>query len=139
MTSPRPRVARYSSGVGGVLLTGLVAFQLALALGAPWGRAAYGGATDHPTIPMRVGSAVASVVWTGIALVMLCRGGHRVPQIVPPTAVPVVMRSSIGLLGVGLVMNVITPSKLERMIWAPVILLILVATTITELSSRSQR
>lgn len=135
MTQPRSHVARYSSGVGAGFLAGLVAFQLALALGVPWGRAAYGGATAHLTRKLRVSSAVASVVWALIAGVILHRGGHRVPGLLPARAVPVVMWMVVALLAVGLVLNIITPSRLERMIWAPVTLVLLVATTVTELAA----
>ncbi|MFC5928820.1 hypothetical protein [Cryobacterium melibiosiphilum] len=133
---PPRLIARYSSGLAAVLLTGLVGFQIALAVGAPWGRAAYGGATERPTARMRVSSAVASVIWALIAVVTLNRGGHRVPSVVPGRAVPVVMWIAVGLLAVGSVLNVITPSRLERMIWAPVTLVLLVSTTATELAAR---
>ena len=137
--SPASPLARYSSGVGAVVLAGLAWFQLALALGAPWGRAAYGGAIERPTGRMRGSSAVASVVWAVVALVVLRRGGHAVPQVVPGRAVPVVMWIAIGLLAVGVVLNTITPSKLERIIWAPASLVMLVATTATELAARTHR
>ena len=137
MTPPNSTQSiRYTSGVAAVLLTGLVAFQLALAFGAPWGRAAYGGGTDRPTQKMRGSSAVASVVWALIALVVLRRGGHPVPQVLPERAMPVVMWVAVGLLAVGSVLNIITPSRLERMIWAPVSLVLLVTTTATELAAR---
>lgn len=135
---PRP-LARYSSGTAAVLLAGLVGFQLALVFGAPWGRAAYGGATERPTGSMRRSSAVASVFWALIAVVTLRRGGHGVPRVVPEPALPVIMWIAVGLLAVGSVLNVITPSKLERMIWAPVTLVLLVATTATELTARRRR
>ncbi|TFD52242.1 hypothetical protein E3T55_06445 [Cryobacterium frigoriphilum] len=132
-------IARYSSGLAALLLTGLVGFQLALAFGAPWGRAAYGGATERPTEKMRVSSAVASVVWSLIALVVLRRGGYRVPPLVPGRAVSAVMWIVAGLLAVGLILNIITPSRLERMIWAPVSLVLLISTTATELAVRGRR
>ena len=136
---PQSRIARYSSLHAAVLLTGLVTFQLALALGAPWGRAAYGGAIERPTPKMRASSAVASVVWAFIALVTLRRGGHPAPRVLPERVVPVVMWIAVGLLAVGSVLNLITPSRLERMIWAPVTLVLLVTTTATELAARRRR
>lgn len=140
MTKPsQPHIGTYSSGIAAVLLTGIVGFQLALAFGAPWGRAAYGGATERPTEKMRVSSAVASVVWTFIALVTLRRGGHPVPRVLPEPALPWVSWIAVGLVAVGSVLNIITPSRLERMIWAPVTLVLLVATTATELAARKRR
>ena len=130
--------ARYSSAIGAVLLTGLVAFQIALAAGAPWGRAAYGGASAEPALELRVSSVFAAVLWSFVGLLLLNRGGHRVPGVLPQRAVPVAMWVAVGLLSVGLVMNIITPSQLERMIWAPVTFALLVATTATELSARKR-
>ena len=54
-----------AAAVALALFVVLVAFQLALALGAPWGRAAYGGQTPG-VLPAgrRVSSAVAVVVNT---------------------------------------------------------------------------
>lgn len=137
--SPPPAIARHASGLSAVLLVGLVGFQLALALGAPWGRAAYGGASEQPGVELRVNSAVASVLWSVVALAILRRGGHRVPMVVPRPALPVLMWIVVGLLAVGLVLNLITPSELERMIWAPVTAVLLVATMATELSARKRR
>ncbi|HEV7948888.1 MAG TPA: hypothetical protein VGP24_03880 [Glaciihabitans sp.] len=134
-----PVMGRYASGLAAGLLIGLVGFQLALAFGAPWGRAAYGGATEQPGLELRVSSAVASVLWSVVALVILRRGGHGVPGVIPRPALPITMWIVVALLAVGLVLNLITPSELERMIWAPVTAVLLVATMATELSARKHR
>ena len=44
-----------------VLLTGLAGFQVALAIGAPWGRAAYGGGSAVLSTRLRVASVVAAI------------------------------------------------------------------------------
>ena len=54
---------------------GIALFQIALALGAPWGHAAWGGADAHLSPAQRIGSAVAAVVWTTAGLVVLRRAG----------------------------------------------------------------
>jgi len=131
-------LARWSSGIGAVLLLGLVAFQIALAAGAPWGRAAYGGASAHPAVELRVSSVFAAVLWSFVAVVLLNRGGHRSPPVLPQRAMPIALWIAVGLLSVGLVLNVITTRQLERMIWAPVSLALLVATTTTELAARKR-
>jgi hypothetical protein len=62
--------------------TGLAAtacFQAALALGAPWGQAAWGGAQAHLPPDLRVGSAISAVVLALPALVVLVRAGHWGP------------------------------------------------------------
>src|SRR3989337_864580 len=57
---------------------GVVAvFQLLLALGAPWGRAALGGSNDGTLPPeLRVASSVSMVIFIGAAVVVLGRAGH---------------------------------------------------------------
>ena len=57
---------------------GIAGFQLALALGAPLGHAAWGGA--HRVLPhrLRLASAIAAVVWVTGALIVLGRAGSNV-------------------------------------------------------------
>jgi len=54
---------------------GIALFQIALALGAPWGHAAWGGAEAHLSTAQRIGSAVAAVVWATAGLLVLGRAG----------------------------------------------------------------
>ncbi len=89
-------------------LGGLAFFQLALATGAPWGRASYGGAhsgvlPDH----LRVVSAAATLLYSGLtgAVVSPCTPVHMRRRLLPGVA---------GLMGVGVVMNGISPSWPER-------------------------
>jgi len=62
-----------------LLLMGIALFQAALAVGVPWGSAAYGGgaagADGVLPIGLRISSAVATVLLTLAALVILIRGG----------------------------------------------------------------
>ena len=104
-------------------LTGIVIlFQLALAAGAPWGSYAMGGAFPgtYPP-PMRVAALAQGVILGGVALIVLARAGlvlsgwRRASRWLAWVVV--------GLLGVGVVLNLITPSGMERLIWAPVAIL----------------
>ncbi len=97
----------------------LVAFQLALVAGAPWGRAAYGGFVEQPGIELRATSAVAVILWSGAALVILKRAGFTVWAPLPRKALPaaVWVLGAVCLLAV--VANAATPSDLERAIWLP--------------------
>jgi hypothetical protein len=60
-----------------VLLVGISVFQVLLALGAPWGSAAYGGGAAGPdgVLPsgLRIASAVAAVILGVAAWVILVR------------------------------------------------------------------
>ena len=106
-------------------LTALVVlFQLALAAGAPWGAYAMGGAFPGvmPT-PMRAAAVVQAAVLVGVALVVLSRAGvvlagwRRTARWLAWVVV--------ALLGVSLILNLITPSAMERLIWAPAVAVLL--------------
>lgn len=109
-------VARVGLGV-------IVAFQVALALGAPLGRAAWGG--RHAVLPtrLRVGGAVAAAVWTLAALVVLDAGGLETigaSERVARWGAWIVA----GLLVVGALTNAASSSRWERFGWAPVALVL---------------
>ena len=92
---------------------GLVGFQLALAAGAPWGRLAWGGRAAGVLPPeLRAASAASAAVW----------GGAIVAASTPSDA-PAVTRARTAyaaLAGVGTVMNAVSPSRPERLLWTPV-------------------
>lgn len=101
------------------LVTVVAAFQFALALGAPWGGLAMGGAV-HGVMPpaLRAAALVQMAMLAAVALVMLSRAGLALPawrKASRPLAWVIV-----ALLAVSAVLNLITPSHLERLIWAPV-------------------
>lgn len=130
-------IARVAGIAALVLFALLIVFQLALALGAPWGRAAYGG--QHPGVlptQFRIASAVAVVVWSGIALVVARRAGLELWAPLPVSWLPVVVWIVVGLLVIAVVMNAITPSALERAIWLPFTLLLLASTLTVAITSR---
>jgi hypothetical protein len=116
-TTEPTRTGRLDLALAVALLV-LAAFQVALALGAPWGAAAWGGSNDG-MLPagLRVGSAVAASVWVVAALVVLRRllgpvGRRR-------TLLVVAVYSSLGV-----VLNAASPSSLERAMWAPFCLVV---------------
>jgi predicted anti-sigma-YlaC factor YlaD len=53
----------------------LALFQAALAAGAPWGEAAWGGGDSHLSAAQRGASAVAAVIYVAAALIVLGRAG----------------------------------------------------------------
>jgi len=66
--------------------TVIAVFQLSIALGAPLGRAAWGGA--HVRLPpnLRVASAVAAVIWMVAALLVLDRAGTPLIDLPDPVS-----------------------------------------------------
>jgi hypothetical protein len=53
----------------------LAVFQAALAAGAPWGHAAWGGADAALSAGQRGASAVAAIIYVAATLIVLCRAG----------------------------------------------------------------
>lgn len=114
----RPKTLRRVAGLaaGGCLV--VAAFQVALALGAPFGQAAYGGA-DAERLPAeaRLTSALAALFFLLAVLHALSRGGftRRFPRAGS-------RRFSWVLLGVCAVealLNAASSSPWERFGWAP--------------------
>ena len=70
---PSNRAARRAAVAAAAGFLGLALFQFALAAGVGWGHAAWGGATAELSSTQRAGSAVAVLVWTAAALVVLGR------------------------------------------------------------------
>ena len=104
----------------------VVAFQIALALGAPWGAYAIGGAYGGQLPPaMRVSAMVQAAVLALLAGVVLARAGLalRAWSRASRWAVWLV----VAVAAVSLLLNLITPSAGERMIWAPVAFVMLVS------------
>jgi hypothetical protein len=99
--------------------TGLAVFELVLALGAPLGRAAFGGTHTHLPAGFRIISAIAVVVWLLAALVVLRRGGYRAPLISARVSRAGTWALT-GLLSVGVLLNLASPSGWERFLQAPI-------------------
>jgi hypothetical protein len=115
------------------LTAGVVAFQIALALGAPWGAYAMGGRSPgrFPP-PMRVAAVGQAVLLTLIAVVVLSDANLVLPSVAQ--AFPWLIWLVVAFSAVSVVLNTLTPSARERRIWAPVTLLMLVCSLIVALS-----
>ena len=119
-------LATISSGflVGTTLIVAI--FQIALALGAPWGEYAYGGTkTGKLPIGFRINSVVAVFVMLGIAGHYLAQLGVFEP-ILDSAGNAVVNWILVGFTGLAALANNATRSKKERMVWGiPTILMFL--------------
>lgn len=119
-----------------VAFAALVVFQLALALGAPWGSAAYGGRSQgRLPASLRLSSVVAAVVWTAVALVVARAGGIPVWAPLPDAWLPVAVWVVAGLLALSVVLNAVTRSRIERAVWLPGSLLMFAATLVVALTA----
>ena len=115
---------------------GVVAFQIALALGAPWGAYAMGGASPGQFPPaMRIGAIIQAVLIAGMATVILARAGLVLPGWLRVSHWLVWI--AVALTAFSLFLNLITPSAGERAIWAPALGLLLISSLIVAFSSSS--
>ena len=128
-------IGRPAAIIFSVVSAGVIVFQLALAAGAPWGDYAMGGTDPNQFSPaLRVAAVVQAVVIGLTVVVVLSRAG---------VAFAAWSRAShwlvwvvVALGAASLVMNVATPSRGERMIWAPVALVLLACSLTVALSGR---
>jgi len=124
MTYRRAAALLYAAASAGV-----VAFQVALAAGAPWGTYAMGGVYPGQ-LPwaLRVAALAQAALISGMAAVVMSRAGLILVgrRAAPRWLVWLV----VAFAAVSLVLNLITPSAGERAIWAPVALLLLVSSAV---------
>ena len=118
-------IFEFSAWLNILVLVLVNCFQIALISGAPWGEYAFGG-QNKGVLPrnLRIGSAITSFLYLGIAGHYLAQLGIF-PKLLSPELNQVANWAIVGINSLALIMNTITPSKKERMIWAPVALVLL--------------
>lgn len=113
---------------------GVVAFQLALALGVPWGSYAMGGRFPGRFPPtLRVAAAVQAILLGLMAVVVLSRVGLALPGW--SQAAPWLIWATVAFNVVSLLLNAATPSGGERRIWMPVALVLLASSLAVALTA----
>jgi hypothetical protein len=120
-----PGLVLIAAIVAAVGFVAIAAFQVSLALGAPLGRAAWGGAHVRLPTGLRVGSAFAALFWATATVIVLARAGYEVAPI-PFTLARWGTWVLVGLLPVGALMNFTSSSPWERFLWGPVALVLAV-------------
>ncbi len=97
----------------------VIAFQLALAAGAPWGSISMGG--KFPGVypkKMRI-AAIFMGAFLGLqALIVAVSSGWIYPEW--QTVIGRLIWLVVAINVLGFLMNLVTPSRWERIIWAPV-------------------
>lgn len=129
MNIPRAAAILYA-----IVSLAVVAFQVALAAGAPWGAYAMGGAFpgQFPP-PLRVAALVQAALLVGLAAIVLARAGLIRPRWARASRWPIWFVVAFAV--VSFILNLITPSAGERAIWAPVAFLLLLSSATVALSS----
>lgn len=114
-----------------VILAALAVFQLALALGAPLGRFAWGG--QHRVLPtrLRIGSLVSIVIYAVVAVLALDRSG--VIDVVPDAVSTVGMWVVFAYFVLGIPLNAISRSKAERYTMTPIVTVLAVLSLLVAL------
>lgn len=112
-------VAELAAIVFAVIVAVVFVFQIALALGAPWGEYAMGG-TSPGKFPsaMRVGAVVQAAFLVVLAVLVIARSGLALAG--TAWATDWLVWIAVFVSAVSLVLNTITKSAKERRLWAPV-------------------
>jgi hypothetical protein len=114
----------------------VVAFQIVLAAGAPWGEFAMGGAFPGQFPPaLRIAALIQAAVLLGMAVVVLARAGFILLRWSRASRWLIWFVVAYAVLS--LVLNLITPSAGERAIWAPTAILLLVSSGIVAFTNFS--
>jgi multisubunit Na+/H+ antiporter MnhG subunit len=122
-SEPFNRRAAIAARVFGGLVLLVVAFQLALAAGAPWGHLTMGGAfPGRLPATMRVAAVVQGLVLLLFGAIVAVRARLMLTRwhAASRKLVWVVIAYTV----VGTVLNAITPSAWERALWLPVALVL---------------
>lgn len=112
----------------------IAAFQVALALGAPFGHAAWGGKQARLPTRLRIASAVAAVIWIVATLIVLGRAGLGISPF-PDAAERWGTWILVGLLPIGALMNVASSSRWERYLWGPLALVLALLTLVVAVNA----
>ena len=117
-----------------VLAAFVVAFQVALVAGAPWGHLTMGGRFPGrlPT-GMRGVAAFSALLLVAFAVIVAARASIALPGmgLVAPWFVWIVVGYSV----LGVVANAATPSRGERALWLPVTIAMLACSLIVALAT----
>ena len=122
-------IRRVAALLYAVVSTGVVAFQIALAAGAPWGAYAMGGAVPGQFPPaLRIAALVQAALIVGMAAIVMSRAGLILARWSRVTRWLVWV--VVAVTAMSLMLNLITPSAGEHALWAPVLLLLLASSAV---------
>lgn len=113
------------------LLAALAILQALVALGLPYGRFVWGG--EHRVLPrrLRLGSAASVLVYAGIAVVLLARGGVLPGE--TSTVVVVLTWVAFAMFTLSVPLNALSRSLAERWTMTPTSIALAVTTLIIAL------
>lgn len=101
-------------------------FQLAMALGAPWGEFAMGGKYPGKFPPkIRIAAIIQLLVLAFFGIIGMIRSGLILSSWFDFSSKAIWF--VVGFFALGTIMNLITPSKKERNLWAPITFFLLLS------------
>lgn len=107
-----------------LLISVVVLFQLALSVGAPWGGIAMGGRFPGKfPVSMRIAAFVQALILSLLGLIVPVHAKLVFPEFYASSDIGIWI--VVVVFSLSLVMNLVTPSKWERIIWAPVVAILL--------------
>ena len=125
--------AYFAALVFGFFIAVVAIFQLALAVGLPWGGVAMAGKFPGRFPPsMRAVSFVQTFVLIFLGAIVWTRAGIIFPQWY--LASEKFAWGVVAFAVLSFILNLITPIKLERIIWAPVAAILLISSMIVAMS-----
>jgi hypothetical protein len=138
VSAPTERAGRNAAVAAAIGFVGIAIFQVALAAGAPFGHAAWGGANAHLSTAQRLGSAVAVAVWTAAALVVLGRAGlWATGELAPLFRWGTWFLAAVSAIAA--LMNFASQSRWENLIFGPTALALAVLCTVVARSRTDER
>jgi hypothetical protein len=127
-------ISQLAALVFALVAVGVIAFQVAMALGAPWGAYAMGGAFPGRFPPALRAAAVVQAALIGLLAAIVLSAADLVwPGLVD--TVPWLAWLPVVVSAVASGLNAISRSAGERRIWVPVTLAMLVTSLIVALSA----
>jgi|SRR5690606_31388213 len=128
--------SRLAAFIYGIMSLVVIAFQIVLAAGAPWGEYAMGGSYPGQfPLELRIAAIVQAVILALLALVVLSRAGITLPKWSKTSRW--LIWFVVAFSTISLVLNVITPSAGERAIWGPIALIMLISSIIVAVTKET--
>jgi hypothetical protein len=117
-------VVAVATGVFLALTTIVAVFQVALAAGVPWGHLTWGGRfPGRLPARMRGAALLSAVLLVSFVAIVVARAGFAFSEWQPLSAKLIWV--VVAYCAIGVLANAATPSRWERIIWLPVVTLML--------------
>ncbi len=131
------RAARSAAKLAAVGFASVAVYQAALAAGAPWGHAAWGGENADLSTAQRRASAAAVVVYLAAALIVLCRAGVIWREQSNATVVRWGTWFFAAAMALGAIPNFASQSHWENFIFGPFALVLAMLCVVVARSART--